>query len=273
MFKQRHNRNMAEAGFTTLALIYHQIVYKLRTDHRNAIVGLLLTAAQGAIFVVVLLAIYYLIGLRSSPLRGDFLLYIMSGIFMFMLHVKAVGAVAGSHSISAAIVKHEPLNAAVLIMGAALAALYRMVVACAVILTLYYVAFQEFTIYDPVGAACVFMLAWFSGVCVGLVFLGLRPWSPPLTALLTQVYTRVNMIFSGKMFVANALPGFVLPWFIWNPLFHIVDQGRGFVFINYAPQRTSLFYALGVSVVLLMIALLVNFTTRKYESVSWGAVQ
>jgi ABC-type polysaccharide/polyol phosphate export permease len=264
---------MLQAAGTTLALIYHQTVYNLRTEHRNAVAGLLLTIAQSALFVVVFLVLYRLIGIRSSPLRGDFLLYIMSGIFLFMLHAQTVGAVAASHSVSAGIVKHEPLNAAVLISGAALASLYRQTISCIVVLSTYHMMFSPITIYDPVGAGMLYMLAWFSGVCVGMLFLGIRPWSPAASKMLTLLYMRVNMIASGKFFLANTLPSFILPWFIWNPLFHLIDRERGFLFINYSPTRTSLLYPLWFSLAVLMVALLINFTTRKYESISWGAVQ
>lgn len=273
MFKQRQNRTMLQAGFTTIALIYHQTVYNLRTEHRNAVVGLLLTMLQSVLFVAVFLAMYSLIGLKSSPIRGDFLLYIMSGIFIFMLHVQTVGAVAQSHSISSGIIKHEPLNAAVLISGAALAVLYRQTIGCIVILSVYYMAFQPFTIHDPLGAGALFLLAWFSGVAIGLIFLGIRPWSPQACKVLTTLYQRINMFASGKFFVANAMPGFILPWFSWNPLFHLIDQERGFLFINYSPHKTMLYYPLWVTIAALMVGLLINFTTRKYESISWSAVQ
>lgn len=48
------------------------------------------------------------------------MLYLLSGILMFMVHVPATGAVAGSHSLSGGLVKHEPLNPAILIAAAAL---------------------------------------------------------------------------------------------------------------------------------------------------------
>ena len=273
MFKQRQNRNLFQAAFTTFALIYHQTVYNLRTEHRNAVVGLLMTMLQSMLMVIVFLAIYQLMGMKSSPIRGDFLLYIMSGIFLFITHVQAVGAVAGSSSVSSGILKHEPLNAAILISGAALAVLYRQSIGCFAILIFYYLAIQQFTIFDPLGAGLLFVLAWFLGCCIGLVFLGIRPWSPQVSGIVTTLYQRANMIFSGKMFVANALPGFILPWFSWNPLFHLIDQERGFLFINYSPHRTSLLYPMYCAIALLMIGLLVNFTTRKYESLSWSAAQ
>jgi ABC-type polysaccharide/polyol phosphate export permease len=73
------------------------------------------------------------------------------------------------------------------------------------------------------------------------------------------------------MFVGNVVPNALLPWFIWNPLFHIIDQQRGYIFINYTPLKSDPLYALWFSLAAMMIGLLINFTTRKYESLSWSA--
>ena len=83
--------------------------------------------------------------------------------------------------------------------------------------------------------------------------------------------SRMNMFFSGKLFVANALPPFMLKMFDWNPLFHLIDQCRGFVFRNYFPRVTSWEYAVWVGIVLLMIGLMAEFYTRRQVSKSWFA--
>ncbi|RJL19336.1 ABC transporter permease [Paracoccus siganidrum] len=262
---------MIQAAGTTLALIYHQTVYNLRTEHRNAVIGLLLTIAQTAVFIMAFLVIYLVIGVRSSPIRADFMLFIMSGIMLFMTHVQTVGAVSASHNLASGLTRHQPLNPAILIAAGALAVLYRQLVAILAILWGYHMLVNPVQIEDPIGCLLMLLLAWFSGACVGLVFLGIRPWTPKGSKLLTTVYQRVNMFASGKMFVANVLPNIMLPWFLWNPLFHIIDQARGFAFINYTPQKTDPLYALWFSLAALMIGLLINFTTRKYESLSWSA--
>ena len=87
---------MVGAAFTTLALIYHQTVHSLRGKHRNAVIGLLLTIAQSSVMILAFVVMYWVFGVRHSPLRGDFLLFIMSGILLFMIFNMAVGAVAGA---------------------------------------------------------------------------------------------------------------------------------------------------------------------------------
>lgn len=271
LFNQRKNDTIIQAAGTTLGLIYHQTVYNLRNDHRNAIVGLLLTVLQSGIFLMAFLMIYLIMGVRQSPIRGDFILYLLSGIFMFMVHTQASGAVAGSHSVSGGLIKHEPLNPAILIASAALAVLYRQTISCIAILWLYHVLAAPIRFDFWPGCLAMYLLAWFSGGCIGLVFLGIRPWSPRASRLITTAFQRINMFASGKMFVGNVVPNVLLPWFIWNPLFHVIDQQRGFLFINYTPLKTDPLYALWFSLAAMMLGLLINFTTRKYESLSWGA--
>jgi ABC-type polysaccharide/polyol phosphate export permease len=67
-------------------------------------------------------------------MRGDFLLYVMSGVFLFMTHVKAVGAVAGAEGPTSPMMKHAPMNTIVSIAAAALSALYIQVLSAGVVL-------------------------------------------------------------------------------------------------------------------------------------------
>ena len=79
------------------------------------------------------------------------------------------------------------------------------------------------------------------------------------------------MIASGKMFLANTLTAKLRGFFDWNPLFHTIDQTRGFTFINYNPHYSSITYPVLVTLTLIMIGLMAEFYTRQYASVSWSA--
>jgi ABC-type polysaccharide/polyol phosphate export permease len=81
------------------------------------------------------------------------------------------------------------------------------------------------------------------------------------------------MLASGKMFVSNTLPSFMLVMFDWNPLFHCVDQARGVMFINYSPMHSNLSYPLKVALVAVVLGLMGEFFTRKRASMSWGATR
>ena len=44
--------------------------------------------------------------------------------------------------------------------------------------------------------------------------------------------------------------------YTWNPLFHSIDQTRGFMFENYHPHYSSVLYPIVVTMVLMVIGLM-----------------
>ncbi len=254
-----------------IELIYHSTVREIRKDHRNALVGLLMNIAQTVVFVLAFYIMFTLLGARGSALRGDFLLYLMSGIFLFLTHTKAMTAVIKAEGPASSMMKHAPLNTAVTISAAALGALYIQLLSLCVVLFFYHVLVVPITIDQPIGAMAMLLVAWFSGVGIGMIFMALKPWFPEFVQIGASIYARANMIASGKMFVANMLPGSMLPLFDWNPLFHAIDQARGYVFLNYNPHFSSPTYPLWVGLGLVVIGLMAESYTRRHASVSWGA--
>ena len=271
MFQQAAPKSTLRSALSIAELIYHSIVRNVRKTHGNAIMSILMNMLQTVMFVMVFFIMFTILGMKGAALRGDFLIYIMSGIFLFMTHTKTMGAVAGAEGPSSPMMKHAPMNTVVAITAAALSTLYIQLISLAAILFVYHVAFVPLDIDQPIGALGMLMLAWFSGIGIGMVLLALKPWFPGFVAILTTVYQRANMIASGKMFVANTLPTFMLNMFDWNPLFHCIDQSRGFAFINYAPRNSSVDYPLYFGLVFLMLGLMGEFYTRHRVSVSWGA--
>lgn len=269
---QADNKQSLWLGFFKLSdLIYHNTVRSVRKGHRDAVFAIMTSVIQTLVMILAFYIFMDFMGMRRMAVRGDFLLYIMSGIFVFMVHIKALAAVAGSDGPTSPMMQHLPMTPTVSIWSAALSALYTQFLAMAVIMVAYHLLWQPLIIDQPVAALGTLFLAWFSGVAVGAVFLALRPWIPGPIGVVQQIYTRVNMFASGKMFLANQLPGTMVALFTINPLFHIIDQGRGFIFINYTPLKTNLTYPIVVSVILLVIGLIGESYTRKHVSLSWTA--
>ncbi len=273
MFATSRSTRRGRTAFALLELIYHSIVREIRKEHANALVGLLMNMATTVIFVLAFYLMFIILGLRSSAIRGDFLLYIMSGIFLFLTHTKAMGAVLKSEGPASAMMKHAPMNTIVAISASALGSLYIQILSVVVILFCYHMFFTPITIHDPVGAFAMLLLSWFSGIGVGIVFLALKPWFPGFVSIVSSIYARANMIASGKMFLANATPSYILVFFDWNPLFHTIDQARGFGFINYNPHFSSISYPVIVSLVLIVIGMMGEFYTRQHASLSWNAAR
>lgn len=271
MFRVETRQTRLQTALRTFDLIFHNTVRSVRQGHANALIGLLSNILQTLLFFAVFYVLFALLGMRGAAIRGDYTLYLLSGVFVFMANTKAMGAVSGSQGPASAMMLHTPMTTAVAIMSSALAALYTQVLSIGAILAGYHLAVTPVTIHDPVGYMAMVLLAWFSGACIGLVVLAARPWAPALVGFASLLYARLNMIFSGKMFVANAMNYTFLKFFDWNPLFHIIDQARGFMFINYYPHNSTISYPVYVSLALLMIGLMGEFYTRRHVSLSWTA--
>lgn len=259
---------------TTLALfelIFHSAVRSVRKSHGNAVIGLLMNIIQSLVMVGVMIAMFNILGMRGSAVRGDFVLYIMSGVFNFATHSKALSAVSRSDGPTSAMMKHSPMNTIVAIASAALGALYLQTLSAMCILFFYHTLFTPIVIFDPVGVLAMYMLSWTSGIGVGMILKAATPWQPELFSIVTSLYARANMIFSGKMFLANSLPNHMLHLYSWNPLFHSIDQTRGYMFENYHPHNSSLSYPIIVTCVLMVVGLMAENFTRKHASLSWGA--
>lgn len=271
MFEVRKPRSTFSSAVSMGELIYHAIVRNVRKSHRNALMSILINMLQAATFIGVFYIMFSILGLRGAAIRGDFLIYIMTGIFLFLTHTKTLGAVVGSEGPTSAMMLHAPMNTIVSILAAAFGALYVQILSLFVILYLYHVAITPVEIEDPIGGFAMLLLSWFTGLALGVVFLALKPWFPTFVGIFTTVYQRANMIASGKMFVANTLPSYMLAMFDWNPLFHCIDQSRGYAFINYFPRHSTVTYPLYFGLALLMIGLMLEFFTRKNMSASWSA--
>lgn len=273
MFQRHMPVTMAGRAFSILQLIFHATVRHVRKSDRSPIVGLLMSITQAVMMVAIFYLMFDILGLRGAAIRGDFILYIMSGVFLFMTHNKALGAVLGAEGPTSAMMLHAPMNTVVAITGAALASLYQQLLAFGVILFVTHTMIRPIVIDDPVGMMRFFFIAWFCGAAIGTVLLALKPWLPRFVSIVSQLYRRANMIFSGKMFVANTLPGYMLPMFLWNPLFHTIDQARGAIFINYQPRVTNPDYALWFALVFITLGLMGEFFTRRHASASWDAAR
>lgn len=271
MFATEQKPSLGRGAFKIADLIFHNTVRSVRKGHRDALFAIITSILQTLVMVLAFYFFIDIMGLRALAIRGDFLLYVMSGIFVFMVHIKAMGAVVGAEGPTSPMMQHLPMSTTVAIWSAAFGALYTQLMAMGVILVGYHLIWSPLVIHEPIGAIAMILLAWFSGCAVGSIFLAVKPWFPRGTTMAQQIYSRFNMFASGKMFVANTLPATMVALFAWNPLFHIIDQGRGHIFINYNPLKSNIEYPIILSVVLLVIGLIGESQTRKHASLSWSA--
>jgi len=271
MFGTARSRSTLGLTFSMASLVFHTTARKVRQVHGNAFVSILMSITQSLLFFGAFYLMFTFLGMRGMAIRGDFMLYLLSGIFLFLTHIQTLNAVSMAEGPTSPMMQHAPMNTLVAILSAAFSTLYIKAVSVLIILFLIHTLSTPLEFYYWPGALMMFLLAWASGVGLGIIFMAIKPWRPDLINIIKLVYMRANMIASGKMFVANMMPSSVVVFFQWNPLFHLIDQSRGFTFKNYFPHYTNWEYPLYATIVLIMLGLMGDFFTRKHASASWGA--
>ena len=271
MIESRRNRNLLQAFLSLTALVYHSTVREVRkSSGNNAVLGLIAEIATSLLMVGMFWIIYTFMGLKGLAIRGDFMIYLMTGIFLFLTHNKAIGAVMSAANVSNPIMKHAPMTAIVSILASSFAALYLQVLAFLAILIALEVIRGGVSFYQPMGLILPFFLSWASGCTIGLLFMNLKPFAPKLIGMIASIYKRANMITSGKMLPANMMSAQMVAYFDWNPIFHTIDQARGAAFVNYLPRNSDINYTIWFVIITLLIGLMGERWMSKNMSLSWG---
>ena len=268
--KTKVNRTLFGASLTFMELLFHSIVRSARKSSGNATLGLGIEMLQSLIMLAVFFALFTVLGMRSAAIRGDFVIFLLTGIFLFLVHNKAVKSAMSAVSPLGGITLHRPISSLLNLLASVLSGLYLQVLAFAIILLVIHLMRGGLEFYKPAGLIFPFFMAWASGIAIGLMFGVLTPFAPKFIPMLAILYRRANMIASGKMLPANYMSATMITWFDWNPLFHTIDQARGAAFVNYFPRYTNMEYPVYLSLTLVMIAMMIEFWLRKNMSESWG---
>jgi len=67
--------------------IYHASVRKVRQKHGNALLSILVTIGQTALLTLAFYIMFAILPIRAAGIRGDFFIYTMSGVFLFLWRI------------------------------------------------------------------------------------------------------------------------------------------------------------------------------------------
>ena len=85
--RYHRNRTLWEATQSFLDILYISIIREFRSQTGGATLAFLMAIVQPMLLFAVFWAAYTLLG-RTGLIRGDFLLFMMTGIFLFIVHIK-----------------------------------------------------------------------------------------------------------------------------------------------------------------------------------------
>ena len=269
-FQPVNRRDAVRQGFLTqtyafLALVYALVVRDLRSEHKNAALGILLSVAQPLVMGLVFYGFMEVVSGGRGQVRADRLTFVIIGFTLFFVHIRAASSVAGA--LRADMMNHQRLSPFLLICVRAVGSLYKNMLALLIMIALNYLLRGVYEMQDALLFVSVVFWCWLGGAAAGAVFLALNrylSWG----SVLQTTYIRIMFFTSGKFFVANKIGGELRPFFDWNPLFHLLDQGRSATFLNYTARTTSMDYAIGVSLAVLVVGFLVEHYVRSNYNAS-----
>jgi len=243
---------LLDAAAKHVTVLYATSVREIRNSSGPGQLGLITNILQTLAFVAAFYVLFVVIGRREAGLRGDTMLFLLSGVLLFRMHASVISRVSAAVAANRALINYEPTKSIIFVWARALAELYEFVLASLLIIGVAALLKGGVEIFEPSGLIAPVLLAWLSGVGFGLIFMFAEAhlsWFGVVGAL----YRRILMFTCGKFFVANAIPAFALPYFWWNPLFHAIDLARGATFVNYAPKHTSLDFLAGLTAIALVV--------------------
>lgn len=259
----RQSFPVAAAAFASL--VFALVVRDLRTEHRNASIGILISIGQPLVLGLIFYFLIDLFSIRGSLVRGDDLTFVMSGFVLFFLHLRTAGAVAGA--LKKDMMKHARATPFLLVAVKAVSAAYNNLLALIILMLANYLLRGVFELHDPLKFIAVLFWCWLGGVAVGMIFMALKhyfTWGK----LAENSYARIMFLTSGKFFVANTIAPSLRAVLEWNPLFHLLDQGRDAIFLNYTAKTTSFVYPIAVILFLLALGFLAEHHVRRNYNAS-----
>ncbi|MEL6582487.1 MAG: hypothetical protein AAFQ36_01525 [Pseudomonadota bacterium] len=258
------NKNMWDAAQSFMDLIYISVVREFRTTSGGAMMSFAMAFGRPIVLFLIFFAVYEFFG-RSMLIRGDFVMFMMTGIFAYLMHIRAVKNLQGAGGGAAGMIFYARASKLLNLLASAFHELYLNIIAMMVVMATAYFVRGYLEAYQPHYMIKPMFFAWASGLGVGMTFAAIAPMAPMFASSFFMIYRRVQMITSGKAFVANVLPTSLLPFFTWNPLFHCIDQARGFAFINYVPRVTNMSYPIYCTLALISFALITQYAYRAAE--------
>ena len=83
--------------------------------HRNAVVAIGMSVLQSILFLAAFYLMFSILGAQQMAIRGDFVLYLLSGIFLYLVHVQALQRVMTAEPATSPMMQHAPMNTAIAI--------------------------------------------------------------------------------------------------------------------------------------------------------------
>jgi ABC-type polysaccharide/polyol phosphate export permease len=232
-------------------LMWALTVRSIREESGGPALGMLKGIGMALAFCLLFYFIMTFMGLTSLAVRGNLMIFIIIGIgFFFAAKMTMTGALSAMTA-SWEMAAHPHLSPVLFVYAKSLAVFYNYFVAIVILFLGNGLINGSFELQTPILFFPLFTLGWLCGMGAGMV-LGFMVFYFSWAAMFKRIFMKMMFLTSGKFMNANVIPNEALPFFSWNPLFHLIDQMRGAAFVNYTPLKTNMVYPIIVTFFLLV---------------------
>lgn len=232
-------------------LLWALIVRNLREAAGGAAVGFLKGVLMALGFCLLFYFFMKFFRLTGLTVRGDLMIFILIGVGFFFAMKFTMTASMKAMRASWQMAAHPHLSSIIFVYADSLAVFYNWFLALVAIFLGNALFTGKMELQDPVMFFPLFFITWLTGMGLGMV-LGFLMFYFSWAAMVKRILFKLMFFTSGKFTNANLIPGDMLPIFLWNPLFHLIDQMRGAAFVNYTAHKTNLVYPTVFAIALLL---------------------
>lgn len=249
------SRQKRSALTITKNVIFALLLREMHTRFGSRRMGAFWLLFEPIAHIAFMMFMFTVIRLRSVP-GMDFPVFLLTGMVPFFLMRNIALSFMESITANRALFAYPNIK----IFDTFLA---RLVVELMVSATVYAILIFILGFWFSYDVSVAYPLEWIAALANGVLFaFGLGVLFSIIVQVMPNAKTFIRLLFmplyfiSGVIFPIWNLPQQFLPWLLWNPFLHIIDNIRSSIFVMYPETLgVSYSYPISVTVVILFVSL------------------
>lgn len=216
------------------------------------------------VWIATIATVFYYVG-RQTPILTDINSFLMAGMLPYIVFRFTASSAMRALKAQRFMIFFANIRQEDIILATVLLELANSVVIYALLLLGNYALFGHFEMADPTTALFGFLLAWGLGASFGHMAAAFSIITEA-TVRIVPIILRPMFWLSGVFYVANEVPGIVLQWLQYNPLFQAIEIMRNGVFHSYESRIANVFIPVTFIIAFNLLAQAVKLKTRMIVS-------
>lgn len=239
----------------TRAVIFALLLREMQTRFGSRRMGAFWLMFEPIASIAVLMFIFTVVRARHVP-GMDFPVFLLTGIVPFMMMRNIALKLMDSVEANRALFAYRNIT----IFDTYIA---RVLVECSIMSCVYAILLFVLGFWFGYDVSIAYPVQWFAALAHGVLFaMGLGVFLSIIVQAMPNAKSFIRLLFmplyliSGVVFPLWIIPHQYLPWVLWNPFAHLVDNMRSAVFVNYPViPGVNVSYPLVITIVFLFAAL------------------